>query len=116
MSARHLAQAAILALGVLILAWHLWIAPPLRMPAGVAAGLHLAPLLPALGLLLRRHRHAAFYGALAALILFCHGVSEAWSSPATRALAWSEIALCLALIAGASWDGLRARFAKSRGV
>lgn len=112
----RLAKASLCLLAALILAWHLWIAPPTRVPATMAAALHIAPLLPAFWLLLRRDRRAVFIGALAALILFCHGVSEAWSSPTTRWLAWTEVLLCLLVIFGASWDGLRARFAKRRGV
>lgn len=116
MSARNLAEAAVLALAALIVAWHGWLAPPVRIPAAIAIALHLAPVMPALWLVARRDRRAAFFGALGALLLFSHGVAEAWASPATRHLAWTEISLSLAIVAGASWDGLRARFAKSRRV
>ncbi|MCI1710435.1 MAG: DUF2069 domain-containing protein [Chiayiivirga sp.] len=114
--ARSLARFGLVVLVGLILAWHGWLAPPADVPVAFALGLHLMPLLPALWLLLRNDRRSTFFGALGALILFCHGVSEAWASPATRVLASSEVALCLVVIGGASWDGLRARFAKSRGV
>jgi uncharacterized membrane protein len=84
-SVRTLAEAGIAALLALVLAWHLALAPPQQIPAWVAAMLHVLPLVPALVLLARRRPSAAFWGALAALILFCHGVSEAWSSAGTRA-------------------------------
>jgi uncharacterized membrane protein len=116
MSPRQLASACILALFALVLAWHLWLAPPLRVPAMVAAALHASPLLPALLLLLRGHRAAPFWGAVAALFLFCHGVSEAWSAPRVRALALVEILLSVVLVVSASWRGLRARFARKGGV
>jgi uncharacterized membrane protein len=106
----------IVLLAGLILAWHCLLAPPLRLPRALAAALHLAPLLPALALLLLRRRAATFWGAVAALLLFCHGVSEAWSQPAARALAGAEILLSVALVFAASWNGLRARLARRRGV
>lgn len=116
MNARSLAGLGILALFGLVLAWQLLLSPPLRVPPWLAASMHAAPLLPALLLLLRKDRRAPFWGALAALILFCHGVSETWSSPSTRTLSLLEIGLSLLVIFGASWDGMRARFAKRRGV
>jgi uncharacterized membrane protein len=116
MSARTLAAILIVVLASLILAWQTLLAPPLQLPRVLAAALHLAPLLPALVLLLVRHRAATFWGAVAALLLFCHGVSEAWSQPAARALAGAEILLSVALVFAASWNGLRARLARRRGV
>lgn len=116
MSARRVAHAALLALFALALAWQLLLAPPQQLPRALAAALHAAPLLPALVLWLRRRPGAAFWGAVAALLLFCHGVTEAWSRPELRPLAFAEIALALLLVFAASWDGLRARIAKRRGV
>ena len=112
MSSRTLAGAGIVALFALSLAWQLALAPPQRMPPWIAALLHALPLVPAVVLLARRQSSAGFWGALAALILFCHGVSEAWSSSATRGLAFIEIALSVLVIFAASWNGLRARLAK----
>ena len=116
MSARTFAAVLVLLLAGLILAWQTWLAPPVRLPRALAAALHLAPLLPALVLLLLRRRAATFWGAVAALLLFCHGVSEAWSEPAARTLAGAEIVLSVLLVFAASWDGLRARLARRRGV
>lgn len=116
MSARHFAAGLILALAALILAWQLWLVPPAHLPRTLAAALHLAPLLPALVLLLLRRRAAPFWGGVAALLLFCHGVTEAWSEPAARALAAVEIVLSVLLVFAASWSGLRARMARRRGV
>ncbi len=112
MSARTISGIGIVALFALALAWQLALAPPQRMPPWIAAMLHALPLVPAVGLLARRQSSAGFWGALAALILFCHGVSEAWSSSATRGLAFIEIALSVLVIFATSWNGLQARFAK----
>jgi uncharacterized membrane protein len=116
MKARALANLGVLALLALLWAWHLVLAPPTQMPGWAAASLHSFVLLPALLLMLRRRRSAPFWGALAALLLFCHGVSEAWSTPSTRTLAAGEIALCVLIVFAASWNGLRARLARRRGV
>jgi uncharacterized membrane protein len=116
MSAKPFAHAAMLALLTLIVAWHAWLAPPQHLSPALAIGAHAALLLPGLVLLALRDRRAAFFGALAALVLFCHGVMEAWSAPAVRGLALAETALSVVAIVGASLDGLRARFARRRGV
>jgi uncharacterized membrane protein len=116
MKARTWATIAIVALAALIAAWHSVFAPPLRMPASVAVALHLLPLMPSLLLLALRRRSAPFWGAVAALLLFCHGIAEAWAVPDRRALALVEAALCVAIIVAASWDGLHARWRKRRGV
>jgi uncharacterized membrane protein len=116
MSAFGLARAALLALLALVLAWQLWLVPPTQLPRAAAAALHAAPLLPALLMLWRRRAGAEFWAAVAALLLFCHGVAEAWSNPAARPLALIEAALCVLIVWGASWDGMRARFARRRGV
>ena len=113
---KRIAHAAMMLLLALIIAWHAWLAPPATLPAWLAVALHAAPLLPGLLLLALGRRSAAFWGALAALLLFCHGVMEAWTSPQIRALALAETALCIAIIAGASLDGLRARFARKPAV
>ena len=105
-----------LALAALIVAWHLVLAPPAQVPPWLALLLHSAVLWPGLVLLARRRRIALFAGALAALVLFCHGVMEAWTAPAVRGPALTEAALSVLVIAGASLDGLRARFARKRGV
>jgi uncharacterized membrane protein len=116
MSARRLASVAIVALAAWIVAWHTWLAPPLELPRGLALGLHLAPLAPALILLALRRRSATFWGAIAALLLFCHGIAEAWSVTDLRWIAAVEVALSVVVIFAGSWDGLSARWAKRRGV
>lgn len=75
-----------------------FVAPPLLLMAGVLAGSRLA----------------AFWSGVLGLAWFCHGVMEAWSTPAYRLLAWLELLLALAVILAASWPGLAARFAPRR--
>ncbi len=116
MSARRIAAAAILALVALALLWHLWWLRPERVPAWFAALLHAAPMLPAATLVLLRKRSAAFWGALGALVMFSHGVMEAWTAPAARTPALIEVLLSLTVVLGASWNGFRHRFAKKPGV
>ena len=108
--AARVAAAAIVALAALQVGWHGVLSPPADGPRWAVALFFVAPLLPALGLLLARNRRAAFWGALAALLYFCHGIMVAWSLPAERAPALAEVALSIVLIAAASWDGVRARF------
>ena len=110
--ARRVTAAAIVALSLLPWLWHGWLAPPARLPVWLAAGLHMLPMLPALLLLLARHRGAGFWGAVAALFLFSHGVMEAWVSAPARLPALAEAALAALLVVAASWDGLRARAAR----
>ena len=108
--AGRVAAAAIVAMAALQLAWHGVLSPASGGGRWPVAVFFLLPLLPALALLLARHRRAAFWGALAALLYFCHGIMVAWSAPADRAPALAEVALSVVLIAAASWDGVRARF------
>lgn len=113
MTARGVGIIALLALLGLILAWHLWWLPPARVPAWFALMLHALPLLPALALLWRRDPRAIVVGALGALILFGHGVMEAWVGPPARCAGLLEVALTLALIGAACWKGLQRRFKRN---
>ena len=111
-TARRIAGLAILAMAALQFAWHGLLAPPASMSPWLLAAVFAAPLLPALVLLAKRSARAPFWGALAALLYFCHGVMIAWAAPAERTLALVETALAAVLIVAASWDGMRGRFAR----
>jgi uncharacterized membrane protein len=112
--AARLAAAAIVGLFVLQLAWHGFVAPPTQSAPWAMALFFALPILPAFVLLLLRHRRAGFWGALAALLYFSHGVMTAWVSPEVRGLALGQAALSALLVVAASWDGVRARFARKR--
>lgn len=101
----------IVGLFVLQLLWH-GLLVPASQGAWLIAALFALPIIPALMLLARRHRRAGFWGSVAALLYFCHGVMEAWSSVQARVPAFIEITLSVWLIVAASWDGMRARFAR----
>ena len=111
-----IARACIALLFALALCWQLVWFPPERVPAWLAATLHAAPMLPALALSLSGRRSAMFWGGLGALFSFSHGVSEAWADPQVRPAALAEAALGSALVVSASWNGLRQRFTRRRGV
>ena len=116
MTPRHAAAVAVVALFALSWLWYLWLAPPLTLPPWLAASMHAVLMLPSLLLLVARRRSALFWGSVGALFAFCHGIMEAWTSPAARLPALVEVALALVIIFGASWDGVRNRVAKKRGV
>jgi len=104
------AALGIVALFALQFFWH-----GLLLPSGwLIAALYALPILPAVALLLFRHRRAAYWGAVAALLYFSHGVMEAWADPAARPLALTETTLSVWLIVAYGWDGLQARMAKRK--
>lgn len=106
------AALGIVALLALQLLWH-----GLLLPAGggarwPVAALFSLPLLPSLVLLLGRRPSAVFWGGVASLFYFCHGITEAWTVAQARPLALAEIALAVWVIVMGSWDGMKARFSK----
>ena len=112
MSSRVFALAGIAALLALQLLWHgIWM-PPRSASPWLYALFFCLPLVPALWLALRGRSTAAFAGALAALLYFCHGVMEAMSISPDRRLALIEIVLSIGVILAYSWPGLRGRFRK----
>jgi uncharacterized membrane protein len=107
----RLGLAAWAALLVLQLAWHAWLAPPERLPLGLVLAITIVPLLVPLTAL-RNPRRALLWVGILSLFYFCHGVSEAWSAPETRALAIVEIVLTVLLI-GTLGAGVRRRAGSS---
>lgn len=106
-------RGAVLGLLALYAAWSgagLW-SPPSRL---ALAGLAL-PLAVVAVLQLASRPSARFWSGVVALLTFCHGVTEAWADPAARVPALVEVSLSLLVIAGASWDGIVARFGRRRG-
>ena len=109
---RRLAATSIAALFALQLVWHGVLLPPVHAPRWAIVTLFCLPLLPSVLLLLASRPSAQFWGGVAALLYFCHGVTEAWTSPSTRALGVVELALSVAIIMAGSWDAIAARRAK----
>jgi uncharacterized membrane protein len=104
----------ILALALLQPVWHLWLAPSTWLPPVFVVVVMSLPILPAVLLALFRRPSAGFWGGVAALLYFSHGVMELWSNPAVTALAWVETLLSVGLVVAASWRGLQARAAARR--
>ena len=96
---------AVLALGVLFVAWFA------DDPRPAAALSVLPPLLLAVARW-RGHRKASFWAGVLALGWFSHGVMVAWTRPAERGFALAEVALALVIVLASSWPGLRARSAR----
>lgn len=95
--ARRIGFTAWAALALLQIVWHAWLLPPQRMPVAVALAIALIPL--ALPLLYWRMPLRVLIAAgMVSLFYFCHGVTEAWSVPAERLLAWIEIVLAVVLV------------------
>ena len=95
---QKLGLAAWAALAALQVVWHGWLLPPQVLPVALVLAITLVPLLLPM-LALRQPRRALLWVGILALFYFCHGVAEAWSAPAERALALVEIALTVLLIA-----------------
>ncbi len=112
--ASRLAAVSIVGLAALQVAWHAWLAPATAADPAWVTAFFVAPIAPAFVLLLLRHRRAGFWGAVAAIVYFCHGVMNAWAAADVRWLALVQALLSALLIVAASWDGMRARFAKRR--
>lgn len=111
-SARRWAVAGVLGLLLLHLAWHGLPWPVAGARRWSVLGLSILPLAPTLVLLLLRKPSAIFWAGVAALLYFCHGVTEAWTIASSRPLALAEIALSLLTIVAGSWDGMKARFGR----
>jgi len=84
-------------LTVLQLLWHGWLFPAQSISPMLVLVLTVVPLLLPL-FALRDVRRALLWVGILSLFYFCHGVSEAWSAPGERWLAWLEIGLTLTLI------------------
>ena len=106
----------ILALALLQPTWHLWLSPSTLLPPVFVVVLMSLPILPAVLLALFRRPSAGFWGGVAALLYFSHGVMELWSNPGVTALAWTETLLSVGMVVAASWRGLQARAAARRGA
>lgn len=106
-----LGMTALLALQAL---WHGFLMPTERGSAWLMVLLFSLPLLPGLLLLLARRPSAIFWGGVAALFYFCHGITEAWTIAESRPIALAEIGLAVWTIVAGSWAGMQARFSRNK--
>jgi len=111
---KRFAALGVVALLALQFLWHAYLLPSAFGSRWVVAALFSLPLLPSLLLLLWRKPSAQFWGGVAALFYFCHGIAESWAMPEARPLALLELALSVWVIVAGSWDGMTARFSKRK--
>jgi uncharacterized membrane protein len=111
---RKFAALGVVALLVLQFLWHAWLLPPTFGSRWLIAGLFSLPLLPSLLLLLGRKPSAQFWGGVAALFYFCHGIAESWAIPEALPLALLEVGLSVWVIVAGSWAGMKARFSRRK--
>lgn len=112
--ARNIAALGIAALFALQWLWHGLLWPGAIGNRWLIALLFSLPLLPALVLLARGRPSALFWGSVAALFYFCHGIAEAWTLAQARPLALAEVAVSIWIIVAGSWEGMKARFSKRK--
>lgn len=93
----RIGRAAWFALLVLQVLWHGLLARPEHMPTWLVLAITVIPLLLPFAALPDLRRALLWVGILS-LFYFCHGVAEAWSTPAALWLALAEIGLTLLLI------------------
>lgn len=92
--------AALIALLLLQIVWHAWLAPVSRP----ALALSVLPLLPGLWVCIRNLPRGVLIGGIASLFYFCHGVAELLGAGASRLPAAAEVALAVAVVAALGWD------------
>lgn len=114
MSAAQLARLSGFALLALQVVWHGLLAPATVIAPWQVSLLYALPILPAVLLWLAGHRQAGFWGSVAALGYFSHGIMEAWAAPASRPQALLQTGLALVLIFAANWTGLQAKLTRRK--
>lgn len=100
---------ALVALALLQIVWHVWLAPPAATQLWPTLALAMGPLLPGLWVCGQNLRRGVLIGGIVSLFYFSHGISAAWAEADLRALASAEIALSLIVIAALGWDARQYR-------
>lgn len=85
------------------IAWHAWLFPSADHRLSMLA-LTALPLVLSLWIGLKNARRGVLVGGMFCLAYFSHGVSSAYSEPASRALALMEILLSLVVVGALGWD------------
>jgi len=85
----------------LLVIWYGWLSPPSHVPVEVALLVLGVPLLLPLRGLLHGRTYTHQWSLFLSLIYFAHGVSEAWTVPADRPYAVTEIVLVTLWFTGA---------------
>jgi uncharacterized membrane protein len=95
---------AAIALIVLQIVWHGWLAPPRAALLWPGLALAVAPLLPGLWVARESLRRGVLICGIVGLFYFSHGVAELWSGNAPHWLALAEILFTLVIIGASGWD------------
>jgi len=98
------ARLAALALLLLEIYWHAWLAPARANLFWPSLALAVAPLLPGLWVARTNLRRGVLICGIVCMFYFAHGVAELWSATTPRALPAAEIVLSLLVIAALGWD------------
>ena len=104
LDALRIGAIALVALALLQVVWHVWLAPLATAQLWPTLALAVVPLLPGLWICLRNLRRGVLLGGIVSLFYFCHGVSVAYSDASARLPALIEIALTLSVIGALGWD------------
>lgn len=110
--AKRWAALGIFALLAYQILWHGILLPSENANRWLITFIFTVPLLPVCLLVFLKHRSFAFWGGAVALFYFSHGVMEAWTLRDVWPVGFGEALLSVWVIIAASWDGMKARFAK----
>jgi uncharacterized membrane protein len=84
---------SLLALLLLQPLWHVWLHPPVELPMTFAVLVSVVPMLIALGLGWRLTRDGLVLAGCILLLYFTYAVTEAYTVPSLRGVAFAQIAL-----------------------
>jgi uncharacterized membrane protein len=98
------ARWAALALLLLEICWHAWLAPAPANLFWPSLALAAIPLLPGLWVARTNVRRGVLICGIVCMFYFAHGVAELWGATISRALPALEIVLSLLVIAALGWD------------
>jgi uncharacterized membrane protein len=99
----------LLALLALQVVWHGFLPTPRSALGWSALAVAVVPLLLVLPGAWRARPGPLFWANILALLYFCHGISEAWTTPAMRMPALLEAALAAAIVCAYGAFGLASR-------
>ncbi|MCG6117537.1 MAG: DUF2069 domain-containing protein [Aquimonas sp.] len=107
--AHRIGAIALFALIAMQFIWHLAWLPPERVPVGIVLALMVIPLAVPAFFLLFGAKKALFWAGFIAMLHFCHGVMEAWSSSTALVPGLIEATLAAIVCCAAGWHGLARR-------
>jgi uncharacterized membrane protein len=94
---------ALVGLLALEMVWHAWLFPPDDHRLSMLA-ITALPLVLSLWIGMKNRRRGVLVGGMFCLAYFSHGVSSAYSEPASRWFALIEVVLSIVVIGALGWD------------